>query len=214
MERSATVSVFVNDVDGRRVPNAEVTLWNGSEILTIPGIGEFIQTTNDNGYTAFTNVPFGQYNITVNYTLQSGLYEEIVYDSRTIVNGEVEFVGLFTNVTLYTDLWTIDFEVVDVDGVPLNYGYIQVNDSVEVLETLTLDAQGKATFRWLNRSEYYYMVYYDNVDYNIENPTLIDFNTISRVDSKTTYYVSEETSTIQLILHIQLIKIHLLLVQV
>ena len=192
VERSATVSVFVNDVDGRRVPNAEVTLWNGSEILTIPGIGEFIQTTNDNGYTAFTNVPFGQYNITVNYTLQSGLYEEIVYDSRTIVNGEVEFVGLFTNVTLYTDLWTIDFEVVDVDGVPLNYGYIQVNDSVEVLETLTLDAQGKATFRWLNRSEYYYMVYYDNVDYNIENPTLIDFNTISRVDSKTTYYVSEE----------------------
>ena len=192
VERSATVSVFVNDVDGRRVPNAEVSLWNGSEILNVPGIGEFTQNTDENGYTAFTDVPFGEYNITVNYTLQSGLHEAIVYDSRTIVNGEIEFVGLFTNVTLYTDLWTIDFEVVDVDGFPLNYGYIQVNASGEVLETLTLDALGKATFRWLNRSEYNYTVYYDNVDYNIENPTLIDYNTISRVDTKTTYYVSEE----------------------
>ena len=190
VERSATVSVYVNDVDGRRVPNAEVALWNGSEILSTPSVGEFIQTTDNSGYTAFTGVPFGDYNITVNYTLPSGS-PAIVYDSR-ITGGEIEFMGLFTNVTLYTDLWTIDFEVVDVDGQPLNYGYIEVNDSLTVLQTLTLNAEGKATFTWLNTSEYYYMVYYNNTDYNIENPTLIDFGTISRVDTNTTYYVKEE----------------------
>jgi len=190
-ERSASVTVIVKDVDGRRVPGAEVTIWNKTQILNVPGVGDFSELTNANGVVTFTKVPFGKYNITVNYTLKSGLKEEIVYDSRTISGGGFEFKGLVINETVYTNLWTIDFEVKDVDGQPLSYGLVKVNDSTQVLETLTLDSNGRATFRWLNTTSYKYEVFYNNSDYVISNPTLVNYSTIFRKDFKKTYLINQ-----------------------
>ncbi|KKK72515.1 hypothetical protein LCGC14_2903100, partial [marine sediment metagenome] len=77
-------------------------------------------------------------------------------------------------------MWTIDFEMVDYDKEPLNYGYILVNETPGVyLANLTLDEYGKATFRGQNQSEYYYKVIYDNDDYNI-NPTALNESYIYR----------------------------------
>jgi hypothetical protein len=191
-ERAETVTVIVKDVDGRRIPGAEVSLWkNLTHILDIPGIGVFTQNTSSTGSIVFSGVPFGKYNITANYTLNSGLYEKVVYDSRTEVDGELDFNGLFCVTTVYADIWTIDFEVDDWDEDPLNYGFINISETStsEVLETLELDSNGLSTFRWLNRSSYYYEVYYNNSDY-FQQYTLLNTTTIYRQSTKTTYLVN------------------------
>ena len=196
-ERAATVTIIVKDIDGQRVPGAEVSLWeNVTHILNIPSIGEFTQISSADGIVVFTGVPFGNYNITTNYTLDSVTYiEEYVYDSRALLDGEVEFKGLIITEVIYVDIWTINFEVDDFDGDPLNYGYININESGQVIEKLTLDVDGKATFRWLNSSSgYNYTLYYDNADYPTYNPTLLNWSTITRKNIKTTYFVNDENT--------------------
>ncbi|MFW9818505.1 MAG: LamG-like jellyroll fold domain-containing protein [Candidatus Thorarchaeota archaeon] len=178
-ERAAAVTITVKDIDNRLVPGAEVSLWkNSTHILKKDG-KTYTDFTLSDGTVAFTKVPFGFYNISVNYTLNSGLYEEIVYDSRVQPPGEVEFKGLIVSVEVTADLWTIDFEVDDWDGDPLNYGFLKVgNASDYVLETLTLDSDGKTTFRWKDQPSYNYTVYYDNIDYT-EYPTRLNSSTIT-----------------------------------
>ncbi|MHA2306030.1 MAG: LamG-like jellyroll fold domain-containing protein, partial [Candidatus Hodarchaeales archaeon] len=180
-ERAASVTIIVEDIDGRRVPGAKVSLWDNLTHILEVGSTVYTDITSSDGTVSFTGVPFGFYNITANYTLTSGLYEEIVYDSRAGPAGEVEFKGLsaLTNVTV--DLWTIDFEVEDWDGDPLNYGYLNVSAGTsEVLDTLTLDSVGETTFRWLNTTYYNYTIYYDNVDYTIQNPTFLNASMVNR----------------------------------
>jgi len=166
VERAATVTILVKDVDDRVVPGAEVSLWkNLTHILEVDST-EYTFDTQSDGTAVFSNVPFGTYNITVNYTLTSGLLEKIVYDSRNIPGGEVDYFGLIVSTNVTANLWTIDFEVDDWDGDPLNYGYVEVgNSTIDVLDTLTLDSAGEATFRWINYTSYNYTVYYDNTDY-------------------------------------------------
>ncbi len=179
VERAATVTITVKDVDDRLVPGAEVALWNGTQILNMSGITSIL--TDSNGEAVFSRVIFGKYNITVNYTLISGLYENVVYDSSA-VGGELEFKGLFVDTTVIADLWTIDFEVDDLDGDPFNYGYINVSaGSSEVLEKLILDSNGAATFRWINQSSYNYTLFYDNEDYIVQNPTPLNESVINRL---------------------------------
>ena len=184
-ERAAAVTIIVKDVDDRLVPGAEVSLWeNSTHILEVDGTPYTDYTLSD-GSVSFTKVPFGSYNITVNYTLVSELYEETFYDSREIPMGDVDFKGLVVSVNVTADLWTIDFEVEDWDGAPLNYGHVEVsNFTSEILETLPLDSAGETTFRWLNQTSYNYTVYYDNVDYDIENPTPLNQSTITRTWSQ------------------------------
>jgi hypothetical protein len=181
-ERSATVTILVKDVDDRTVPGAEVSLWkNSTHILTVENT-TYTQFTLSDGTVEFLKVPFGSYNISVNYTTTTGLYEEVVYDSRSGPGGEVEYKGLVVSTNVSADLWTIDFEVDDWDGDPLNYGYVNVSaESAQVVDSLILDWNGTATFRWLNRTSYNYTVYYDNVDYAIyQNPTSLNSSIITR----------------------------------
>ena len=109
--------------------------------------------------------------------------EEIEYFETSHEEGSI---GLYINGINYTiqlqlDLWTIDFEIVDWDGIPLKYGYIEINESSggNLLQTLTLDDNGKATFRWLNAPSYYYKVFYDNDDYSI-NPVALNESYVKR----------------------------------
>ncbi|MFX0008605.1 MAG: carboxypeptidase-like regulatory domain-containing protein, partial [Candidatus Hermodarchaeota archaeon] len=173
------VTITVKDIDNRLVPGAEVSLWkNSTDILEVDGV-QYTEYSSSDGTVSFTKVPFGFYNITVNYTLNSGLYEEVVYDSRVQPPGEVEFKGLIVNVNVTSDLWTIDFEVDDWDGDPFDHGFVQVGNATDyILETLTLDSGGTATFRWTDQPNYNYTVYYDNVDY-LGNPTRLNSSTIT-----------------------------------
>jgi hypothetical protein len=200
-ERAASVTITVEDVDGRLVPGAEVSLWyNLTHILEVDSI-TYTDYTSLDGTVSFTKVPFGFYNISVNYTLVSGLYEEVVYDGRSQPGEEVEFKGLVVSTTIQANLWTIDFEVDDWDGDPLNYGYVEVSaGSSEILESLTLDSAGETTFRWLNRTSYNYTVYYDNSDYMIQNPTPLNSSTIVRTGPMIYQeYIRTELSKLEII---------------
>jgi hypothetical protein len=176
-QRKAEITVIARDVDGRIVPNAEVSLINSTQAYTVL---ETQSTSSDDGSALFPSVSFGDYNFTVNYTLPEGK-EIVVYNSSAIVG----FPGYTINTSLHTfdlplDMWTIDFEMVDYDKEMLNYGYILVNETPGVyLANLTLDGYGKATFRGKNQSEYYYQVFYDNDDYNL-NPTALNESYIYR----------------------------------
>ena len=173
-EQGAKVDIVVRDVDGRAVPNAVVFLHNETSIL-------YNKTTNDVGVASFSIIPYDFYNITVNFSLSLGA-EAIVYNS-SIVGEIIEFKGLQETKNLYVNLTTIDFEIDDYDEDPMNLGHVNISltPSGQVIETLTLDSDGKATFQWLNGSTYYYKVFYDNVEY-FKQYTLLNSSSIERKD--------------------------------
>jgi len=164
-QQLAQVIFTCYDVDGRIVPNAEISLINGTDGSIVA-----IQNTSSDGSARFNQLNYGSYNITINYTLNSGI-EGVVYDStQSKYGGPTQYLltGLYHTFDINVDIWTIDFEIVDWDNNPLNHGYIEIsNDSSSpVFETLQLDSEGKMVFRWHNRASYYYKVYYQNADYN------------------------------------------------
>ncbi|MFW9824134.1 MAG: carboxypeptidase-like regulatory domain-containing protein [Candidatus Thorarchaeota archaeon] len=166
------VEIIVKDVDGRIVPTAEVMIVKNSVSVA--------SGTSSNGRVTFNNLPNGYYNITVNYTI--GSLEEEVFNSTDSGDGPYYFNGISYTQVVYTDLWTIDFEIVDWDGIPLTYGYIEINESLggPLIDTLSLDSNGEATFRWLKQPSYYYKVYYDNEDYGTFTPTALNESYILR----------------------------------
>ena len=177
-ERMADVRVIVKDVDGRIVSNAKVSLVNYS--LSEPIFDTQI-TSIDDGSAIFTGIDYDTYDIVVNYTIDYTGNETVVYNSSDPGGGEF-VVSESTHIfEVEVDLWTIDFEIVDFGGEPLNYGYIEINYTKGggFLDNLSLDPNGKATFRWKNQSKYYYKVYYDNDDYNL-NPTALNESYINR----------------------------------
>ncbi|MFX1277277.1 MAG: hypothetical protein ACFFAH_08700 [Promethearchaeota archaeon] len=176
------VTVVAVDVDGRSVPNVNIFIVNQSA----RGQQNFIvnESFAPTGVKTFTKVPIGNFNITANYTLANGTVVE-VFNSSLSGDGPYYFNGINYTVQIKLDLWTIDFEIVDWDGIPLKYGYIELRKSKngKWLQNITLDENGNATFRWWNASSYYYKVYYDNDDYSM--------NPISLNES---YVIKEETS--------------------
>ncbi|KKM15233.1 hypothetical protein LCGC14_1698130, partial [marine sediment metagenome] len=180
--RKSDVTVIVRDVDGRIVPNAEVSLINSSEPIADQIQYGPLNSSETDGSVIFTGVTYATYNYTVNYTIPSTGYEFVVFNSSSFPLINFTITESQHTYTLYVDIWTIDFEIVDYDKEPLNYGYVAVYNNTENgvnLENVTLDADGKGTFRWRNQSSYYYKVYYDNVDYNI-NPTALNETYINR----------------------------------
>jgi len=189
-EQGAEVNIVVRDVDGRAVPNAIVFLHNETSIL-------FNKTTNQVGVASFSIIPYDFYNITVNFTLSLGA-EAIVYNS-SIIGETIEFRGLHETKNLYVNLTTIDFEIDDYDEDPMNLGHVNISltPSGPVIETLTLDSDGKATFQWLNGSTYYYKVFYDNIDY-FQQYTLLNSSSIERKElfNETTILANQTASAI------------------
>ncbi len=176
-EVAGSATFITKDVDGRIVPNAEVTIME--EYGDPTTIGPY-ETSEEDGSVSFSNVAYGSYNVSVNYTIPYSGLEEVVYDSK-IISTEFLIDGSGKVYELILNMSTIDFEIVDYGGYPLTYGYINVSYSKggAALDILQLSNDGKATFRWLNRSFYYYQVYFNNTDYSL-NPTPLNASYIWR----------------------------------
>ncbi len=181
--RKSDVSIIVKDVDGRIVPNAEVSIINSSKPIAEQIVYGPKNSSEDEGTALFTGVSYGDYyDITVNYTIPNTNFESVVYDSSIIGGRDFNLTETQHTFNITIDIWAIDFEIVDYDEEPLNYGYIAVYNNTKGdinLVNLTLDVNGKTTFRWKIQSSYYYEVYYDNIDYNL-NPTLLNESLILR----------------------------------
>ncbi|MHA1884244.1 MAG: carboxypeptidase-like regulatory domain-containing protein [Promethearchaeota archaeon] len=163
---NSTITIIARDIDGRLVPNAEVSLVNNSVPKGMPGHIVASDDTDSTGRAIFKLIPNGRYNITTNYT--RGSREIEVFNSYDSGMGSYYFNGIFYIQEIELDIWTIDFEISDWDKIPLSQGYIEINESFggSLIDTLILDENGKATFRWQNTPQYYFRVYYDNEDYN------------------------------------------------
>ncbi|MGV9197945.1 MAG: hypothetical protein ACOC4M_03820 [Promethearchaeia archaeon] len=185
---SYTLEVTCIDIDGFRVPNAQVEVTNDSQ----PFLDKTGQTT-ESGTVLFSNMSRnGIYNITVNYTMD-GINGEtkIVYEKSNF-----QLDGLRTELTARLNLWTINFEISDFDTQPIKYGYVQLKNGTDTVGETTLTASGKGTIRWMNQSSYNYSVYYNytaldqatsegNKHYNrYERDNLLIYNdTIARGDA-------------------------------
>ncbi|MFX1418419.1 MAG: hypothetical protein ACFE9N_05810 [Promethearchaeota archaeon] len=177
---NSTATIITRDIDGRIVPNAEVMLIDGTVPKGSPGYEIARGFSDSKGRVIFQNLENRRYNITANYTLGSREIE--VFNSYDSGIGPYYFNGIFYTEEIYLDLWTIDFEIVDWDGLPLNYGHIKIYEDdteTDLLTTLILNSKGKAIFRWLNTPDYYFKVYYDNNDY-FGNPLLLNESYIRR----------------------------------
>ncbi|MFX1394197.1 MAG: hypothetical protein ACFFAH_11535 [Promethearchaeota archaeon] len=163
---TSDIHLRIKDVDGRLIPNTKVYLKNNSEIKD--------WGTATYGIIDFNNKLNGWYNISVTYTLGSS--EEEIFNSGQSGDGPYYWNGINYTLDIICDIWTIDFEVVDWDGYPLgqperSMGYISIaEDKAQLLAgnellNLSLNSEGKATFRWRNASKYYYRIYYKNAYY-------------------------------------------------
>ena len=180
-DRTSDITITTRDIDGRVVPNVEVFVVNDSA----RGTGDFIVasgwSSSIDGTITFENLLNGVYNITANYMLGGVDYE--LYNSTKLGVITYNLTGKAYDFDISLDLWTIDFEITDWDGIPLNYGFINVSDQKggTVLKTLTLNDEGKATFRWQTAADFYYQVYYKNNDYS-GSPFLLNESYIYRSD--------------------------------
>ncbi|MFX0019199.1 MAG: hypothetical protein ACFFBT_02190 [Promethearchaeota archaeon] len=177
--QKSDITVITRDIDGMIVPNAVVSLIQGTTLIKQ-------QTTDETGKTIFTGLNFGIYNFTVDYAFTPS-YEDEVFNSTKDNFGKPNW-NLY-NVSqlshafdLYLDIWTIDFEIVDWDNELLDDGYVKIFDDKGgiLLDQITL-SDGTARFRWNNASFYYYEVYFFNTRYNV-NDFLLNSSYIYRSD--------------------------------
>ena len=179
----AQLNITCLDIDGQRVEGAQVYITNDTEpFLNQSG------TTDENGEVVFRDIPTGYYNLTVNYTLNDDLSPktETVYYSENYHKVEHEL-------ELHLNLWTIDFEVEDTNGEPLDYGYINISaeGNRDVISKMELDDNGEAKFIWNASKNYYnYSVYYYNPDYTTPSTPLYS-GEVYREETYREYNVNE-----------------------
>ncbi|KKM86571.1 hypothetical protein LCGC14_1277660, partial [marine sediment metagenome] len=181
--QQSQIIIITRDVDGNIVPSAEVSIIQDGSVIDT-------QTTDDTGECTFSNINYGIYNFTVNYTFAPGV-EQVVFNSTeanfgTSLWNTYNASNLDESFDLYLDIWTMDFEIVDWDDELLDdgYGNVKIYDDKggTLLKELPL-VNGTARFRWNNASFYYYEVSFNNTDYNSDyNNFLLNSSYIYRSD--------------------------------
>ncbi len=171
-EQTGFANVQVNAIDsyGNPIPNVNVTIFNSTEIK-----GSVI--TNNDGYALFTNIPqsaIDGYNFTVNVISNIEPFDTVTIN-RTSEAFKIE--DPFHNITLICNASRNIFSINDVDGIPLDSGWIIVSKGLKNLQNCTIGATGYATFLWLDTTGYSYKVWYQDVVYD-PNPVLLKSDVI------------------------------------
>jgi len=152
-------NIQINTVDllGNSVPFANVSIYNQTKLIQS-------NLADGNGTLSIINLIQAEYNFTVSITSDIGNCVEIVNTTfeAILINQSFQIVNLICNVG------SNFFEVVDIDGVYLDSGWIIVGNSSQELQNCSIDANGHARFWWVNTTpyEYNYTVYYQDNNYN------------------------------------------------
>ncbi|WP_371805856.1 hypothetical protein [Candidatus Lokiarchaeum ossiferum] len=152
---SSNLEVQVLDIDGFPVPNAVVTINKTDSVF------EQFQSTDENGYTVFTNVLINQrYNITIEYLSEGRTETFIAAFIDEVLLDEFDY-----SILIQSNIWSMDFHVNDFDDLPISNARVVVyNDSIsqEILANSTVDSNGYTTIRCQNYSNQFdYEVFYD-----------------------------------------------------
>jgi hypothetical protein len=169
----SALTVNAIDLYGNLIPDANVSIYNNNTLIDS-------LFTNENGSAIFSNLTFGQYNFSVTLISTIGNYIAVVNitSNSTLVDQLLQTVNLTCNVS------TNFFEITDVDGKPVDSGWIIVGNGTNNLQNCSLDNLGHARFWWINATPYLYnySIYYKDVNYNpktikLTNNTIVTPNT-------------------------------------
>ncbi|MHA2197337.1 MAG: DUF2341 domain-containing protein [Promethearchaeota archaeon] len=156
--QSLLSSLQVNAVDlyGHSIPYVNISMYNKSKVIKT-------DIANANGSVLFTDLQPTEYNFTV--TMKSNINSNLILiinetSKGIMINETFQILNLVCNVSRNT------FYIEDVDGAPLDSGWIVVGNSSDDLQNCTIDESGNAIFRWLNTTGYNYTVWYRDDNYN------------------------------------------------
>ena len=171
--KTTCIIVSVKDIDGMTVLNAKVYL-NASEDMSSSMANKI---TDENGNCTFGNLIGGDYNFSVSLDTDSGPQKmKVTEDTGT-------YQEIMNYVQLEAHIWTVQFNVTDIDLNPLRAGWVSINYSSAgsgFHHNISLN-NGWATFRGRNDSAYNYSVFYNASGYN--NGIPICLNSSSNIDA-------------------------------
>ncbi|NVM36033.1 MAG: DUF2341 domain-containing protein [Candidatus Lokiarchaeota archaeon] len=153
------VQVNAIDLHGNLLPNINISLLQNGQLINY-------SLTDANGTVNFLRVLNGAYNFTA--TISSNVFNE---DITKLVNFTYESYQIdkgFQTINLICNITTNFFEITDVDGIPLESGWILVGNESKIFQNCTINS-GKSTFHWIRNStknEYNYTIEYYDENYN------------------------------------------------
>ncbi|MFW9893944.1 MAG: DUF2341 domain-containing protein, partial [Candidatus Thorarchaeota archaeon] len=183
------VDVVVNAIDlyGNLLPNVTISMYQYTDLIST-------DITDTDGTLSFTDIIGGEYNFTAT------IYSEIA-DVTEIVNVTSQPFLLDQSsqtIDIICDVSSHFFEVIDIDGSPLESGWIMIGNNTHLIKKCNLDPTGKAVFWWLDAppSEYNYTVYYRDVLYN---PSTLALASGDITTNNATIQVEVELTTVDFI---------------
>ncbi len=161
-EDTPSTDLQVNAIDlyGNPIPNVNISMYENDNLIR-NDIAEV------NGSVLFEDlISLGdKFNFTVAMTSNILPYHTIIIN-RT--SEAILIEGTFQTINLICNISRNIFNVVDIDGIPLDSGWVIAGNSSDPIQNCTIDNTGHATFRWLNMIpyEYNYTVWYHDSNYN------------------------------------------------
>ena len=185
--KTATLTVRTLDVDNNAIPNAHVYFDNGTFIRDA--------ITDETGTCTFKDFSEGIYNITVTYTTTVNPSTSYTITINYTMNLNIVWTTSDPTLNISCDMARFIFNVTDIDQAPVNSGWLLIGNSSMILDNITLDANGLATFRWINSSNilYNFSVYYNSPGY-VGSPLLVNSSTILNTPTNRTTVQSIKTN--------------------
>jgi len=163
--KRANIQVKAIDLYGNFIPHVNISIYNYSkQVNPLESI-----VAPYNGSVIFKNYSYGNYNFTVKMTSDLNDYTKVI----NITSTEILIEDVFQTINLTCNVSTNVLRVVDVDGDPIDSGWIIVGNATANLQNCTIDNTGKARFWWVNSTPYLYnySVYYRDDNYNPQSST-------------------------------------------
>ncbi|MHA2183030.1 MAG: hypothetical protein ACXAAH_16555, partial [Promethearchaeota archaeon] len=131
------------------------------------------------------------------YNFTASIYSEIANVTK-IVNITLEPISLnqaFQIIDLVCNVSSHFFELVDIDGDPLESGWIMVGNDTHIFKQCIIDPTGHTSFWWVDApaSEYNYTIYYNNELYN---PSTLILDSGDITTKNDTIHIQVELTTI------------------
>ncbi|MFW9875614.1 MAG: hypothetical protein ACFFG0_21130, partial [Candidatus Thorarchaeota archaeon] len=161
-ERTSVTDVEVNALDlyGNPIPDVNISIYDNSNLIRS-------DIADSNGIVIFNDLVSieDKFNFTVFLTSNIEPYHTIIIN-RTVEAILIE--GTFQTINLICNISRNIFNVVDIEGIPLDSGWVIVGNDSDSIQNCTIDSTGHATFRWLNITpyQYNYTVWYRDSNYN------------------------------------------------
>ncbi|MFX0020721.1 MAG: hypothetical protein ACFE9S_00225 [Candidatus Hermodarchaeota archaeon] len=154
------VQIDAIDLYGNPVPNVNISIYKHNDLIRS-------DIANENGTVLFENILSIEYsyNFTVSMTSNIEPYNTIIINRTSesiLISGTSQIINLICNISRNI------FNVVDIDGVPVDSGWVVVGNSSNQIQNCTIDNSGQATFRWLETIpyDYNYTIWYRDSIYN------------------------------------------------